>query len=138
MATNALAAYRAGEKSRRNRSHAHHRVKATIPLAIVAGFLPGVTHAISNGQRNGWITSDSGSIYYAANTGVSTFLSDFLGVQTPDAQLMYGAGQPGWWSARSLGQGLYPALLGFAAHWGANKIGLNRMLSRMKVPLIRI
>lgn len=138
MAQTALSAYRSGMNARRSKGRHRTRAKMTIPLMIVAGFLPGVTHSISNGMRNGWITNDSGSLYYAANTGVATLLSDFTGVQTPDAQMIYGKGQPGWWSARSLGQGLYPLLVGFGLHWGANKIGLNRMLSRMKVPIIRL
>lgn len=85
----------------------------TIPLAVVAGFavpVVGVT------QLGGMSIGDK----------VTTVGRWFTGFDK--------AG----FHPESLKNGLYPVLLGFLAHWAANKFGLNRQLAKMGVPLIRI
>ncbi len=106
-----------------------HKQKMTIPLAIVAGAVPGVMDVVRNGGANGWGTD-------GADSGVTTLLGDFFGIQTPAAAAAYTDGKS--WSTWRLKYGLYPLLAGFALHYGANKLGINRMLARNKVPLIRI
>jgi hypothetical protein len=46
------------------------------------------------------------------------------------------SGQP--WSPNRMIANLGPIAVGFGVHWLAGKIGVNRMLGRAKVPLIRI
>jgi hypothetical protein len=112
------------------RSHRRfHKAKMTIPLAIVAGALPGILDTVKNGSSNGWGTNGSDS-------GMTTFLGDFFGVQTPAAAEAYTGGKT--WSTWRLKYGLYPLLIGFAGHYAAQKFGLNRMLARARVPLVRI
>ena len=105
----------------------HHKAKMTIPLAVIAGFVPGVVDGVKNGMNNGW----GGG----ADSGSATMLGSFLGIQTPDAQHVYHTGA---WSTWRLKYGLYPVIAGFAIHWGAQKFGVNRMLARAKIPLLRI
>jgi hypothetical protein len=105
----------------------HHKAKFTIPLAVVAGFAPGVIDSVNNGTHNGWTSG--------ADSGLSTFLGDFMGIQTQDAQKQYHTGAFSTWRLK---YGLYPVIAGFAIHWGAQKFGVNRMLARANIPLIRI
>lgn len=105
----------------------HHKAKMTIPIAIVAGFVPGVLDVIHNGTTNGWTGS--------SESGMSTLLGDFMGIQTKEAQEVY---HVGGWSPWRLKYGLYPAAAGFLMHWGAQKFGINRMIARAGIPLIRI
>lgn len=136
MATQtALAAYKSGEKARRSGKFKHHKPKMTIPLAVVAGFVPGIIDVWAHGQDFGWIPKLGGSPIYAANSGITTLMADFFGIANSDYQAQFGTGP---FTTQRLGRGLYPVLLGFAMHWGANKIGLNRQLSRMHIPLVRI
>ena len=115
--------------AKRRGSKVMHKAKMTIPLAIVAGAVPGVIDVVKNGSSNGWGTDGSDS-------GMTTLLGDFFGIQTPAAATAYTNGKT--FSTWRLKYGLYPLLAGFAMHWGANKLGVNRMLARNKVPLIRI
>ena len=135
MAQTALSAYKSGIKARRSSGGHRKKTKTTIPLAIIAGFVTGATDVWRHGSDFGWIPKTGGSPGYAANSGVSTLMADFFGIASADYQAVFNTGA---FTSQRLGRGLYQVLLGFAAHWGANKIGLNRMLSRMKVPLIRI
>jgi len=113
----------------------HHKRKVTIPLAIVAGFVPGFWDVYQHGKDFGWIPRTGGSPIYAANSGLTTFMADFFGIANADYQATFNTGA---FTSQRLGRGLYPVLLGFAAHWGANKLGINRMLGRMNVPWVRI
>ena len=105
--------------------------KFTIPLAIVAGLAPGVIDVVQNGMSNGVVYSSKNS----PNNAMAVFLRDFTGIQTGETQQAYNTGS---WNAWALKYGLYPALGGFAAHFIAQKVGLNRMLANAGVPLIRI
>lgn len=99
--------------SRRFRTHS--RPKMTIPITVVAGFVPGVTYLYSQrGAGLAQVGNEAGRIY----TG-------------------YDANQKKW-SASNLRQGAIPVLIGMLAHKIANMTGVNAMLSRNRIPLIRI
>lgn len=111
--TNTRTIVRYAPKKKRRYSH-----KMTIPLAIVAGFVPLGVHAY-NDARNWGAWGQNGAMAQAIQnlSGFNPFQNGF----TPE----------------SLPNGLYPILLGFAAHWGAGRLGINRMLGRAGVPLLR-
>jgi len=97
--------------SRRPRFHS--KPKMTIPLSIVAGFVPvvvGVWNRRSSGQA------------------VSDYLqSSFTGI-----------GSDGKFSFTNLKGGLMPIVAGFAVHKVAGMIGINKALARARVPFLRI
>jgi len=88
--------------------------KMTIPLAVVAGFVPtavGVWNRRSSGQA------------------VADYLQQgFTGI-TP------GTGQ---FNLANLRVGLLPIAAGFAVHKFASMIGVNRAMARARIPLLRI
>lgn len=91
----------------------HKKPGMTIPLAIVAGFAVPVAGVF---QLGGMTLQDKVTTVGRWMTGF-----DRAGFH-PDA----------------LKNGLYPVLGGFAVHWFANKIGINRAMARARIPLIRI
>ena len=96
--------------SRRPRAKA----KMTIPLAVVAGFVP-VAVGVWNRRSSGQAISD----YLQAG---------FTGI-TP------GTGQ---FNLANLKVGLMPIAAGFIVHKIAGMIGVNRAIARARIPLIRI
>jgi hypothetical protein len=42
------------------------------------------------------------------------------------------------WYPADMAVGLGPLLVGFAVHYGASKLGINRMLGRARIPLVRV
>jgi len=87
----------------------------TLPIAVVAGFLPEVMGAVAqapNGPR-----------------AVAEFVSESL---------------TGWsinqnrWYPQFLRFGLVPILGGIGVHMLASKLGVNRMIARAGVPFVRI
>src|ERR1035437_9553702 len=91
------------------------RTKATLPLGIVAGFLP-------------LIFSPDGLVAgYRVDgfNGFSNRLPGILGVETN--------GEFVGWSVMKR-RGVPAIAIGFAAHWLAGKTGLNRALGRAKIP----
>lgn len=93
--------------------------KFTIPLAIVAGFIP--------------LGSD---IWTAAHSGTprdipNTIVNDITGINMVDPQHMR-------WQWDGLKRGTLPILGGFLIHKLAGSVGLNRTLARAGVPFIRI
>jgi len=62
--------------ARRKGAKVMHKAKMTIPLAIVAGAVPGVIDVVKNGQSNGWGTDGSDS-------GMTTLLGDFFWHSNP-------------------------------------------------------
>jgi len=113
MATKAVTRYRT-RFVRRPRSRS--KSKTTIPLAVVAGFVPLATFAYEGYQ--------AGGLYNAAArvaqrlTGYDSTYRVFI-----PAELMKGWG---------------PILAGFGVHWLASRIGINRALGRAGVPLLRL
>lgn len=95
------------------RSGYRAKPKMTIPLSIVAGFVPvvvGVWNRRSSGQA------------------VSDYLqSSFTGI-----------GSDGKFNFANLKGGLMPIIAGFAVHKVASVIGINKALGRARVPLLRV
>lgn len=115
MAKNsALAAYKAGVRAK-NKHHGH-RTKFNIPLAVVAGFVPlGV------------------SLYNARDTGIASIMSTLSKRMTG-----YDPGTAKW-NVSDMKCGTFSILGGMFVHWlVGSKLGLNRMLARTGVPLLRI
>ena len=94
----------------------NHRRKMTIPISIVAGFMPATVHAIQGGQAGGLAGA-------AANLSY-----DLTGYNPLTRQ----------WSWRGLFQGWTPILAGVGVHKLAGFLGINRMLAMNGVPLLRI
>lgn len=98
----------------RKQKSRHSRPKMTIPLAVVAGFIPII--------KGSWDRR-------ASMTEVTRYLTVSTTGYDPVGKR---------WTTEFLGQGTGAILGGFAVHWLANKIGINRLLGRAKIPLIRI
>lgn len=103
--------------SKHNGSKVSHRAGFTIPLAVVAGFTPTVVDAANYAK------------YYGVR-GVGFILArNFLGVNI----------DTGKWSGGDMIHGLTPVVLGLAAHkFIGGKLGINRMLAKSGIPLVRI
>lgn len=98
----------ADKKKRRRR-----KKQMTIPLALVAGFVPPVRVLVRERSLDDVLLQAS---------------MIFLGFDS----------SAGRWRLDALRFGTIPVLLGFFAHGVATKIGLNRMLGRSGIPFIRI
>jgi hypothetical protein len=95
------------------------KAKMTIPLAMVAGFLPAVADIKNNANSfGGWGAS-------ALHTGAG-----LIGYDTVNKKYV------GWSQAKAAG--LPGVALGFLVHILATKLGINRSLSRAGIPFIRI
>jgi hypothetical protein len=91
--------------------------KFTIPLLVVAGFLPGITSTIPQ------IT------YHGLSGGAAHFTKIMTGYNPLN----------GSWRWQELQAGLFPVIMGFVGHWLiGGKLGVNRMLARSGIPLIRL
>lgn len=104
---------RTRNRSRRTQS----KRKLTIPLAIVAGFIP-MTMDIYNNRSMGYLQSAAHTT--AGLIGWDTISNRWVGMLQAKA-----AGMPG-------------LVVGFGAHYLASKLGINRMIARAGIPLIRI
>jgi hypothetical protein len=91
-----------------------HKQKLTIPLAVVAGFIPAVV-----GVWN--------------RRGSSQAVADYL--QAGFTGITPGTGQ---FSFSNLRAGLLPVVAGFGVHMVASKLGINRAIGRSGIPFIRI
>lgn len=105
----------------------HSKPKMTIPLAVVAGFLPGISDAFFAHRKFNDGSGDS---------VVDVLVGDYTGIQTAGARAKYAQGKS--WSTWRLGYGLYPLLGGLALHTLASKLGINRLLARARIPYVRI
>ncbi len=95
----------------------HHRKQGmTIPLAVVGGFAP-LTIATVNGFRAGGMQYGADRLVWGL-TGYS-----------PTA---------GRWDVNGLRVGALPIGVGFLIHSLASRLGINRALSRARIPFIRI
>jgi len=92
------------------------RRKFTIPIGIMAPLI-------------GTLVEPAKRAYYG----------DFEGA-FDDLSIKYTGYSPrsGQWNARGMQGGLLPLLIGFAIHWIAGKLGVNRALGRAGVPILRI
>jgi hypothetical protein len=102
------------------RARAHHRAKSTtIPLAIVAGFIPTAGYALAGFRQGGETGMTEGIARITARlTGYSITENKFHGME--------------------LVKGYGPILLGFITHKLASKLGINRAIARAGIPLLRI
>ena len=98
------------------RKRSRRRGGFKLPIAIVAGFLPGITRTVTITQQQGF---QAGS-YEAARI--------YTGYDPSS----------GSWNAGYMWFGLFPMFIGFLIHKGASALGLNRALGRARIPLIRI
>lgn len=94
----------------------HYRAKPTISLAVAAGLAPLAITTVQAGMEQG-------------ARGI------------PHNLIMKLSGWDYWdkkWSSTQLMEGVGPIMAGWLVHTGANWLGINRMLARARIPLIRI
>jgi hypothetical protein len=89
----------------------------TIPLGVVAGFVPLALFAYDGYKTGGGIVNAGGRIAQRL-TGYDSSINQFVPAE--------------------LAKGWTPILLGVGAHYLAGKLGINRALGRVGVPLLRI
>jgi hypothetical protein len=102
-------------RNRRVKRH-HSKRKFTLPLSVVAGFCPGVSYAWA-GYKSAGFTGATNNLAYA-----------FGGFDAAT----------GKFNMAGLYRGTIPAVGGFIIHMIASKFGINRQLSRMGIPIVRI
>lgn len=108
----------------RNKKRWYHKPKMTIPLAIVAGFIPGVSNVVTHFKNDG---------IEGAGAEASRI---FLGYASTNK---YGYNDKIGFHPYLLKYGTLPVVAGFMAHWLiGGKLGVNRMLGRMGIPLVRL
>lgn len=93
--------------------------KLTIPLAIVAGFIPAISDVMNTRDQYG------GLLGAIKHTGAG-----LIGYDTNNGNFV------GWRQAKAAGAG--GILVGLAVHFGAQKLGINRMIAQAGIPVIRI
>jgi hypothetical protein len=96
------------------KKHRGHRPGVTVPVAVLLGFAP---LAVGSWQRRNQ-PQEVLRFLTVATTGY-----DYVGHR---------------WTGEFLGQGIGAIGIGMGLHWAANKFGVNRMLARAKVPILRI
>jgi len=104
----------------KRKSHSVRRKsRFSIPIAVVAGFFP--------------LASD---VYYLGlkqekplQATANILQHNLIGFNPWNA---------GKWDAQGFQHGLYPILMGFVLHILAGKLGLNRLLARSGIPLLRV
>ena len=112
------AAPRRRSVSRFGRRVTRRRAKTTIPLALIAGFIPAAVDIMNNAKTVGYPKA-------ALHT-----MAGLIGYDT------YGGHYRGWAQAGPAGAG--GILAGVAVHIAASKLGVNRMIGRTRIPLLRI
>lgn len=88
--------------------------KVTIPLSVAAGFVPLVMGTFKT--QGGW----DRKLWYATQ-----------------AMTGYDTDTRAWW-APNLMKGFVPILAGMGVHMLMNRVGINRAISRMGIPIIRL
>ncbi len=98
-----------------------HKPKFTLPLAVIAGFAGPVSSVYSHTRSYG-VTGVEG--------GVGEFSRIMTGFNPYDV--------PAGFQFYRMRYGLLPIMLGLSLHKVAGWVGLNRMLARSGIPVIRI
>jgi len=93
------------------------KAQATLPLAVVAGFVPPA--------RIIWAESRDGRGIEGGAVAASRI---FLGYDSTNAR----------WDFQQLQYGFGPILMGFAIHKVAQMVGINRALAAARIPFVRI
>lgn len=97
----------------------------TLPVAAVAGFIPLGIGTVQHGMWNGWTGQ--------GDTGLD-YLTRSLTGYSPNSQ-----GFGGKFNLRNMEAGLVPIVVGLAAHkFVGGTLGVNRLLARARIPIIRI
>lgn len=105
------------------KSKGSSRAKFTLPVAVVAGFAPGVGRMVYHATHN-----DHGQGNAIANVGVEAGRI-FLGYDS----------RSGSFNATDMMYGLLPVVLGGIIHkFIGGGLGVNRMLARAGVPILRV
>jgi len=106
----------------------------TIPIAPTLGLAAGISPTLFGFQ--GSQGPIRGAIWHFQNTGPAAGLKEFVRI---GSMTFTGYDPEGFEPfGKYLGKGLAPILIGFAVHWLASKLGVNRMLGAAKVPILRI
>jgi len=101
----------------RTRKKSRRKNGFTLPLAVVAGVAPGVIGPIQH------------AMWHGPMGGVKELGRIWTGYDFTD----------GTFDIWRLKYGLLPAVMGGLAHWLiGSKLGINRMLGRARIPVIRI
>jgi len=111
-----LAAYRAGARSAQRPRGRARRKNMTLSLAMIGGFVPTALFGLQTMKEQG------------PEGGLKAVTMRLTG---------YNAWVGNWYFSELL-RGWTPILAGMFAHKVANRLGINRALSRAGVPLIRI
>lgn len=94
----------------------HRRAQMTIPLAVVGGFVPLAVRGYNGFQANGIMG------------GVDGIASGVTGYSVFDKK----------WHPEVMMEYMAPVAAGFLVHAIANRLGVNRLLGRYRIPLVRI
>ena len=97
----------------------HRKKQFTLPLAVVAGFLPMAFDAYNSRDSQGGLAKSIPHTIAGALIGYDTIGKKFAMANWTQA------GGPAIWA-------------GFGVHYAAQKLGLNRMIARAGIPFIRI
>src|SRR3972149_8309123 len=114
VATRSRTVFVRAPKRRRNGNGGGRFGSKKIPLAIIAGLVPGVSFAVNNPERS-------------FRQGMERIIWTYTGFVPWDRMR---------WDSGGLVFGLYPLLGGGFAHWLANLHGLNRAVA--KIPYVQI
>lgn len=100
----------------RKKNKTKRRNNMTFPVAVIAGFIPGITRSLVHLQAGGF-------------TGLANEMSRiYLGYDMPT----------GKWQPYLMWYGFAPIVLGLIVHRVASMIGVNRALARARIPLFRV
>lgn len=94
----------------------HRRPGFKLPIAIVAGLMPGLQRTLNGFQVGG--------LRGGVNEAAKVYLGYF-----PDE---------GQWHPSTMWYGFAPLVLGMVVHKAASVLGINRALGRAGIPVIRI
>lgn len=97
----------------------HSKRKITVPLAVVAGFMPMAFDAWNTRESQGGLAKSIPHSVAGALIGYDTVGKKFTMANWTQA------GGPAIWA-------------GFGVHYAAQKLGLNRMIARAGIPFVRI
>lgn len=98
------------------KSKSHRRRRFTLPIAVVAGLMPGIANVFGGFQVGG--------LEGAAQT--ATVIYTGLDPNT------------GQWNFNFMGRGTIPILIGVLVHRIASGLGINRAIARAGIPVVRI
>lgn len=115
MASKAIAVRRR-RTSYFGRTRTHHKKQFTLPLAVIAGFIPLGVSMYSVQREMG------------TKAMLTTLPMRLIGYN-PNTRT---------WNLGDMSCGTFAIAAGFAAHMIASKLGLNRVLARSGIPIIRI